>query len=250
MRFGIAATKIYDFIWSEYCDWYIEMCKSRLYDENCKTRRACVYVLNHALVTLLKLLHPFMPFLTEKIYKELTDEKESIMLEKWPEIKDNLCFEEEEKNVEIIKSIIVNIRNVRANMNVVPSKKTNLIFVTKQYRKLIEETLETLKKLGFAENIQIQEDKSNIPSNAISIISEGIEVFIPFEELVDVEKEIIRLNEEKARLEAEVRRASSMLANKGFVEKAPKDKIEEEEAKLEKYKEMLETVEKRISEMK
>ena len=246
---GIAATKIYDFIWSEYCDWYIEMCKPRLYDENCKTKNACIYVLNHALVTFLKLLHPFMPFLTEKIYKELETEKTSIMLDEWPQIKEKFEFEEEERNIELIKNIIVNIRNVRANMNALPSQKTKLIFVTKKYNDVIQKMEEVLKKLGFANSILVQEEKENIPENAISIVNEGIEVFIPFEELIDVEKERIRLKEEKLKLEAEVVRASKMLSNEGFVSKAPKAKIDEEKAKLEKYRQMLETVETRIKEI-
>ncbi len=191
-----------------------------------------------------------MPFVTERIYKELIVDKESIMIEEWPEIKEEFEYNEEEENIEILKNVIVNIRNIRANMNVVPSKKTKLIFVTEKYRKLLEESDEFLKKLGYADNIKIQEDKKDIPSNAISIVQEGVEVFIPFEELVDIEKEIERLNAEKTKLESEVERADKMLSNKGFVEKAPKAKIEEEEAKLAKYKEMLETVEKRIKEMK
>lgn len=250
MKFGIAASKIYDFIWSEYCDWYIEMCKPRLYGENRNTKSAAIYVLNKGIITILKLLHPFMPFLTEKIYRELDTDVSSIMLETWPEIKDNFRYEQEEKDVELIKNIIVNIRNVRANMNVVPSKKTKLIFVTKKYKTVIENMEEVLKKLGYSEEILIQEGKENIPSNAVSIVQDGVEVFIPFEELVDVEKEIQRLNEEKTKLEAEVERAGKMLANKGFVEKAPKEKIEEEKAKLEKYKDMLKTVETRINEMR
>ena len=247
---GIAATKIYDFIWSEFCDWYIEIVKPRLYSKEDEAKKEVMYTLNHVLVCSLKLLHPFMPFITERIYKELIVEKESIMLEKWPEIKENYKYDKEEEEIEILKNIIVNIRNIRANMNVVPSKKTNLIFVTQKYKTLLEDSNEFLKKLGYAENIIIQEDKKNIPSNAISIVQEGIEVFIPFEELVDIEKELERLKGEKEKLEAEVARASKMLANKGFIEKAPKAKIEEEEAKLKKYREMLETVEKRISEMK
>ena len=139
-------------------------------------------------------------------------------------IKENYKYDKEEEEIEILKNIIVNIRNIRANMNVVPSKKTNLIFVTQKYKTLLEDSNEFLKKLGYAENIIIQEDKKNIPSNAISIVQEGIEVFIPFEELVDIEKELERLKGEKEKLEAEVARASKMLANKGFIEKAPKAK--------------------------
>ena len=246
---GIAATKIYEFIWSEYCDWYIEMSKSRLYEEGCKTKSSAVYVLNYVLITFLKLLHPFMPFLTEKIYKEIECKKSSIMLEKWPEIKDKFVFEEEEKNIELIKNIIVNIRNIRANMNVVPSKKTSLIFVTNKYEKLINQMQGVFKKMGFADNIEVKEEKENIQNNAISIVNEGIEVFIPFEELVDVEKEKLRLKQEKEKLEAEVTRATKMLSNEGFVSKAPKAKIDEEREKLEKYKQMLEKVEIRIKEI-
>lgn len=247
---GIAATKIYDFIWNEFCDWYIEIVKPRLYSKEDKSKKEVMYTLNHVLVTCLKLLHPFMPFITEKIYKELIVEKQSIMLEKWPEIKKKFNYDEEEKNIELLKNIIVNIRNVRANLNVVPSKKTTLIFVTTKYKEIIQVSEEFLKKLGYADNIIIQEDKTNIPNNAISIVQDGIEVYIPFEELVDIEKELERLGQEKEKLENEVARASKMLSNKGFVEKAPKEKIEEEEAKLKKYKEMLETVENRIKEMK
>ncbi len=246
---GIAATKIYDFVWSEFCDWYIEIVKPRLYSENAQSKKEVMYTLNYVLKTSLKLLHPFMPFITEKVYRELIVDKDSIMLEAWPEIKENFKYNEEEENIEILKNIIVNIRNIRANMNVVPSKKTKIIFVTTKYKKLLEQSNEFLKKLGFADSIEIRENKKDIPSNAISIVQEGVEVFIPFEELVDIEKELERLNGEKEKLEKEVERATKMLANKGFVEKAPKEKIEEEEEKLKKYKEMLETVEKRINEL-
>ena len=246
---GIAANKIYDFIWSEFCDWYIEIVKPRLYSKENEAKREAMYTLNHVLVTSLKLLHPFMPFITERIYKELVVDKESIMLESWPEEKENFRYNNEEEEIEVLKSIITNIRNIRANMNVVPSRKTNLIFVTEKYKELINSSSEFLKKLGYADKITIEKNKDNIPSNGVSIVQEGLEVFIPFEELVDVKKELERLKGEKEKLEAEVARASKMLANKGFVEKAPKAKIEEEEAKLKKYKEMLETVEKRIKEM-
>ena len=246
---GIAANKIYDFIWSEFCDWYIEIVKPRLYSKEDEAKKEAMYTLNHVLVTSLKLLHPFMPFITERIYKELIVDKESIMLESWPEEKENFRYNNEEEEIEVLKSIITNIRNIRANMNVVPSRKTNLIFVTEKYKELINSSSEFLKKLGYADKITIEKNKDNIPSNAVSIVQEGLEVFIPFEELVDVKKELERLKGEKEKLEAEVARASKMLANKAFVEKAPKAKIEEEEAKLKKYKEMLETVEKRIKEM-
>ncbi len=247
---GIAATKIYDFIWSEFCDWYIEMVKPRLYSDEDLGKKEVMYTLNYVLVNSLKLLHPFMPFITERIYRELIVDKESIMLDTWPEIKKKFEYNEEEENIETLKDIIVNIRNIRANMNVVPSKKTKLIFVTTKYKNVINESLEFLKKLGYADNIEIRENKEGIPNNAISIVQEGIEVFIPFEELVDIKQELERLNGEKEKLKSEVERASKMLSNKGFTEKAPKEKVKEEEEKLAKYKEMLEIVEKRIEELK
>lgn len=246
---GIAATKIYTFLWNEFCDWYIEMVKSRLYDENCITKKEAMYTLNYVLVNSLKLLHPFMPFITERIYRELIVDKTSIMFESWPEIKENFKYNEEEENIEILKNIIVNIRNIRAERNVAPSKKTNLIFVTRKYNSVLKEADEFLKKLCYADNIKVQEDKEGIPENSISITGKGIEVFIPFEDLVDLSKELERLNSEKERLEKEVERASKMLSNKGFVEKAPKEKIEEEKTKLAKYEEMLESTVKRINEL-
>ncbi|MGN1299440.1 MAG: valine--tRNA ligase [Candidatus Scatovivens sp.] len=243
---GIAANKIYDFIWNEFCDWYIEIVKPRLYNENCDTKKEAMYTLNHVLVNSLKLLHPFMPFITEKIYINLFVEKESILLDSWPEIKDNLEYNEEEKQIELLKNIIVKIRNIRANMNVNPSKKTKLIFVTNKYQKLIEDSREFLLKLGFGKDIELKTNKDNIPNNAISIMEENVELFIPFEDLVDIDAEKLRLQEEKKKLESEVERCEKMLSNPGFVAKAPEAKIMEEKQKLEKYKEMLKTTEERL----
>lgn len=239
---GIAATKIYDFIWNEFCDWYIELVKPRLYDKICSTRKEVIYTLNYVLVNALKLLHPFMPFITEEIYQELIVQKESIMLEEWPEVKEKARFEKEAADIEVLKEIIVNIRNVRANMNVVPSKKTQLIFITTKHEELIQKSKEFLLKLGYASEIKIQENKNNVPENAVSILAEQIEVCIPFEELVDRNAEIERLNQERARLEAEVQRAKKMLENPGFIQKAPPAKIQEEKEKLAKYEEMLKKI--------
>lgn len=248
---GIAPNKIYDFIWNEFCDWYIEIVKPRLYEQNCKTKKEAMYTLNHVLVTSLKLLHPFMPFITEEIYKELVVDKESIMLESWPKIEKVFEYDIEEEQIELLKRIIVNIRNIRANMNVLPSKKTNLIFVTtkQQNKALIQQSIDFLTKLGFANNILIQENKDNIPENAISILEKEIELFIPFEELVDIKLELQRLEQEKIKLEKEVQRATNILSNQGFVAKAPEAKIQEEKQKLEKYKEMLKITIERIEKM-
>jgi len=243
---GIATQKVYDFIWNEFCDWYIEMVKSRLYDENCTTKFAAQYTLNKVLKDSLKLLHPVMPFITEKIYMQLYHNDESIMISKWPEYTESLCFEKEEEQIEKLKTIIVGIRNLRTNLNVHPSKKSKLIFVTKTANDMLKESSAMIQKLGFANEIDIQENKENIPQNAMSVLTDGIEVYIPFEELVDLEAEKQRLQGERAKLLSEVARGEKMLSNPGFVNKAPESKINEEKAKLAKYKEMLEKVEERI----
>ena len=243
---GIATQKVYDFIWNEFCDWYIEMVKSRLYDENCTTKFAAQYTLNKVLNDSLKLLHPVMPFVTEKIYMQLYHNDESIMISKWPEYTENLSFEKEEEQIEKLKTIIVGIRNLRTNLNVHPSKKSKLIFVTKTANDMLKESSAMIQKLGFANEIDIQENKENIPQNAMSVLADGIEVYIPFEELVDLEAEKQRLQGEREKLLSEVARGEKMLSNPGFVNKAPEAKINEEKAKLAKYKEMLEKVEERI----
>ena len=243
---GIATQKVYDFIWNEFCDWYIEMVKSRLYDENCTTKFAAQYTLNKVLKDSLKLLHPVMPFVTEKIYMQLYHNDESIMISKWPEYTESLSFEKEEEQIEKLKTIIVGIRNLRTNLNVHPSKKSKLIFVTKTANDMLKESSAMIQKLGFANEIDIQENKENIPQNAMSVLADGIEVYIPFEELVDLEAEKQRLQGEREKLLSEVARGEKMLSNPGFVNKAPEAKINEEKAKLAKYKEMLEKVEERI----
>ena len=243
---GIATQKVYDFIWNEFCDWYIEMVKSRLYDENCTTKFTAQYTLNKVLKDSLKLLHPVMPFVTEKIYMQLYHNDESIMISKWPEYTESLSFEKEEEQIEKLKTIIVGIRNLRTNLNVHPSKKSKLIFVTKTANDMLKESSAMIQKLGFANEIDIQENKENIPQNAMSVLADGIEVYIPFEELVDLEAEKQRLQGEREKLLSEVARGEKMLSNPGFVNKAPEAKINEEKAKLAKYKEMLEKVEERL----
>ena len=244
---GVALQKVYDFIWNEFCDWYIEIVKTRLYDKDCKTRKAAQYTLNKVLQDSLKLLHPVMPFVTEKIYKQLYNEDESIMISEWPRYDEKMAFAEEEIQIEKLKSIIVEIRNIRNKMNVHPSRKSKLIFVTSQYKNLIEESEMFLLKLGFGSEINIQTTKENIDSNAISIIESDMELYIPFEDLVDIEAEKRRLEEERERLINEVKRGEKMLSNPGFINKAPEKKINEEKEKLLKYKELLKNVEERIS---
>ena len=248
---GIALDNIYGFIWNEFCDWYIEIVKSRLYSENKAEKVKVSFVLNKVFKTVLKLLHPFMPFVTSEIYKELAKCKdEELMMSSWPKVVKYEDYEKASETIENLKEIIVGIRNIRANMNIHPSKKAELIFVTKDYEEDIKESKEFLLKLGFGKEIKIQKDKSGIESNAISIISNGIELYMPFEDLVDINEEIERLEKEKEKLEAEVARGEKMLSNPGFVNKAPEAKVNEEKAKLENYKEMLKAVEERIEALK
>ena len=246
---GVWTQKVYDFIWGEFCDWYIEMVKPRLYDKENKTREAAQYTLNKVLGDSLKLLHPIMPFITEEIYTKLYNNDESIMISSWPKYSEEFNFAKEEKQIEKIKQIIIGIRNIRTNMNVHPAKKSTLIFVTENDEEMIIDSQEFIKKLGFADKIIVQGNKNNIQQNAMSVLSEELEVYLPFDELVDIEEEKKRLQGEKQKLEAEVERASKMLSNPGFVNKAPENKIKEEKEKLEKYKQMLENVEERLSKL-
>ena len=247
---GVALDKIYTFIWNEFCDWYIEIAKTRLYNKENTTRKTAQYVLNKVLGDSLKLLHPFMPFVTEKIYKELYNNDESIMISTYPEYSKDLEFKDEEQAVEELKEVITGIRNARAKMNVHPSKKSKLIFVTKKYANIIKESEEFLKKLGFGEEIEIRENKENIPQNAVSIVSSNLELFIPFEDLVDIKEEIERLEKEKAKVLVEKEKTDKMLSNPGFVAKAPAAKVEEEKVKQAKFNEMIKTIEERIAGLK
>ena len=243
---GVSTQKIYDFIWNEFCDWYIEICKTRLYDKTSTTRKAAQFTLNKVLQDSLKLLHPVMPFITEEIYTKLYNDDETIMTAEWPKFEEKYAFQKEEQEIEKLKDVIIGIRNIRNNMNVHPSRKSKLIVVTENYKNLINESESILNKLGFAESIELKNNKDGIPSNAVSVVTDGIEVFMPFEDLVDLEAEKERLQNEKTKLESEVARATQMLSNPGFVNKAPEAKINEEKAKLVKYQEMLDSVNERL----
>ena len=239
---GIAIDKIYNFMWNEFCDWYIEMAKISLYSDDDNEKIKTSYVLDKVFRTCLKLLHPFMPFITSKIYDNLVkyDDKD-LMVSSWPE-KENIDYEKEEDFIEKIKEMIVEIRNIRATKNIHPSKKSKLIFITNKYEHEIEEIKDILLKLGYGSSLEIKVDNKEIPEDSINIIQEGIELYIPQEGLIDKEEETKRLEEEKKRLEAEVLRCEKMLSNPGFVNKAPKAKVEEEQEKLKNYKDMLDKV--------
>ena len=245
---GVALDKIYNFMWNEFCDWYIEMAKVRLYGENEKEKVQVSYVLNEVFTNCLKLLHPFMPFITSEIYDNLVSyEDKELMVSSWPTIdlsEDNLNFkyDKQEETIERIKEIIVEIRNIRNTKNIHPTKKSELILVTEKYEKELKEAEGVLLKLGFANKAKIQKDKTGIPEDAIKIVTDGIELYMPLEGLVNLEEERKRLETEKLRLEGEVARCEKMLSNPGFVNKAPEAKVKEEKEKLEKYKKMLEKV--------
>ncbi len=244
---GIALDKIYSFIWNEFCDWYIEMVKPRIYSEDEETRVAVSDILNHVFGSSLKLLHPFMPFITAEIYSKLICfGTEDIIVSKWPTIRNEFVFETEEETVEKLKRLIVEIRNIRTKMNVHPSKKSKLIIVTDKNENEIKEAEEFLLKLGFANEIILQKDDSGIPQNAVSIVIDDIKAYIPFEELVDIEAEKERLQGEIKKLEAEVERGTKMLSNPGFISKAPEAKVQEERNKLAKYEEMLNATRERL----
>ena len=247
---GVAAQKIYDFIRNDFCDWYIEIVKPRLFNKEDESRYTVQFILNYVLSTSLKLLHPFMPFITEEIYSKLYHKPESIMMTEFPKYKEKLEFKNEEELATEIMNIITEIRNIRSKMNVHPSKKTKLIFVTTTAKDEIEKSEAFLEKLGFANKIEIQETTENIPENAVAILSKNMEVHIPFEELVDIEEEKKRLEGEKKRLESEVQRGEKMLSNPGFINKAPEAKINEEKEKLANYKELLENVNQKLEKMK
>ena len=247
---GIALDNIYSFIWNEFCDWYIEMVKPRLYSED-EAEKVCVsFVLNYVFGNALKLLHPFMPFVTSEIYSALVNDGKALMMTDFPEAKKRVEYNEADNIVEKLKQMVVEIRNVRANMNIHPSKKAKLIFVTSKYETEINEAKEFMLKLGFGNEIKVQNDKNGIGQDAISIIQDGIELYMPLEDLVDIKEEIARLENEKKRLESEVLRGEKMLSNPGFVNKAPEKKINEEKEKLANYKQMLATVTERLESLK
>ena len=248
---GIAASKVYDFIWEEFCDWYIEMVKPRLYNDEDETKAAALWTLKTVLINALKLLHPYMPFVTEEIFTTLQDEEESIMISSWPEFKEEWNFEADEKAVDTIKDAVRGIRNLRAEMNVPNSKKATVYVVSEkeEIRNIFEDAKVFFATLGFASEVIVQADKAGIADDAVSTVIHDAVVYMPFAELVDIDKEIERLKKEQKRLEGEIKRCNGMLNNPNFVGKAPAAKIEEEKAKLEKYTGMLATVEERLTQL-
>ncbi|MBF1043972.1 MAG: valine--tRNA ligase [Peptostreptococcus sp.] len=245
---GIGLQKAYDFTWSEYCDWYIEIVKPRLYGDDREAKRAALYTLTYVLEKILKLLHPFIPFITEEIYSYLPTVEGYIITAEYPhyEEADDMLAEEEKMN--LIMDGIRNVRNVRAEMNVPPSKKAKIIIVpTDDKRPAMEDGKEYFKSLASASEVEIQNSKDGIPEDAVSVVIDGVELFIPLDELVDFEKEKERLNKERDKALAEIKRVEGKLNNPGFVNKAPAKLVEEEKAKKEKFEEILHTIEERLA---
>lgn len=248
---GIAVQKVYDFIWEEFCDWYIEMVKPRLYQEEDTTKAAALWTLKTVLIQALKLLHPFMPFITEEIFGTIQSEEESIMISKWPEYTEEWNFAEDEKAVETIKEAVRAIRNVRSGMNVPPSKKAKVYVISEDawVRETFERGRIFFGTLGYASEVVVQKDRTGIDEDAVSAVIPNAVIYMPFAELVDLEKEIQRLKKEEERLKKELARVNGMLSNEKFVSKAPAAKIEEEKAKQKKYGEMMEQVLARLAQL-
>ncbi len=251
---GIAVQKVYDFIWEEFCDWYIEIAKVRLYkkEEDPKAANTALWVLKTVLTNALKMLHPYMPFITEEIFCTLCPEEETIMLAPWPEYTEEWNFAKEEADVETIKVLVKGIRNIRSEMNVPPSRKAKYFIVSpdENLRELFASHKDIYSQLISASEIDVQADKAGIPEDAVSVVIPNAVVYIPLEELVDMAKERERLEKEKAKLAKELARSNGMLNNEKFLSKAPQAKVDEEKAKLEKYKQMMEDVENRLAQLK
>ena len=247
---GVAVQKIYDFIWDEFCDWYIEMVKPRLYaDESAAaSKNAALYTLRTVLIDALKLLHPYMPFITEEIFCNLQDAEESIMVSDWPVYSEDRAYPAEEAEIETLKEAIRGIRNVRTGMNVPPSKKAMIYVVSEsgEKRSIFERNADFFKTLAFGADMKVQADKSGIAEDAVSVVIAHVNLYIPLSELVDLEKERERLAKEEQRLKGEIARAQGMLSNEKFVSKAPEKKIAEEKEKLEKYTKMLDQVQEQL----
>ena len=251
---GIAVQKVYDFIWDEFCDWYIEMVKPRLYSTEAgeeEGKRAALWTLQNVLIDALKLLHPYMPFITEEIFCTLQTKEESIMVSEWPLFREDRQYTREENAIELMKEAVRGIRNVRTEMNVAPGKKAAVYVVSERedVRQIFEEGRQFFMALAAASELTVKADRSGIDDSAVSVVIPNATVYIPFEELVDIAQEIERLKKEQKRLEGELLRVQGMLGNEKFMSKAPQQKVDEERAKLEKYTQMKAQVEERLAQL-
>ena len=249
---GLAADRIYNFTWDEYCDWYIEMVKSRLYGEDEASKETAQKVLLFVLKNILKLLHPFMPFITEEIWHHLPVEEEALILASWPKYREEYDFREAEDHIEYIKEAISKIRNIRNEMDIIPSRKSEQIFATEdgEIRAILEKGERYFMNLASADSIRIIDSVDQVEEETVSVVLDRAEVLLPLSELIDYEKELERLKKEKSKLEGEIKRAKGKLSNKGFTEKAPEKLVKAEEEKLGKYEGMYESVLERIEGVK
>ncbi|MCQ2497999.1 MAG: valine--tRNA ligase [Lachnospiraceae bacterium] len=249
---GIAVQKVYDFIWDEFCDWYIEMVKPRLYNsDDIESKKAALWTAKTVLIDALKLLHPYMPFITEEIFCTIQNKEESIMISEWPVFSEERVYEREEADIEIIKEAVRGIRNIRTQMNVAPSRKAS-VFVVSEDKDIVnafERGSLFFKSLAYASDVTVQNDKNGIGDDAVSVVIANATIYIPFAELVDISAEIERLNKEKERLDGELKRVQGMLNNEKFMSKAPEAKVMEERAKLEKYTQMMAGVVERLEQL-
>lgn len=250
---GIAVSKIFDFIWEEFCDWYIEMVKPRLYNsDDVKSQNAALYTLREVLIDALKLLHPYMPFITEEIFLTIQSEEESIMISSWPEYSEERAYTKEEKEVEIIKEAVRGIRNIRTEMNVPHSRKA-LVYVVSDNDDIVSAFNDGklfFTSLAMASEVIIQGDKSGIADDAVSVVIANATIYMPFADLIDIEAEIARLTKEEERLNSEIARCKGMLSNEKFISKAPEAKVNAEKEKLANYEQMLSQVSERLNSLK
>ena len=246
---GIALDKVQNFIWEEFCDWYIEMVKPRLWNEEDETKGAALWTLKHVLITSLKLLHPFCPFITEEIFDTLENPETPLMRQAWPEYSEELNFPEDEAEIETIKEAVRSIRNVRTNMNVAPSRKATTYVVTEneRVRKTFEHSKVFFATLAYASDVIIQNDKAGIADDAVTVAIPDAVIYIPFADLVDIAKEKERLEKEKQKWEAEIKRSTGMLNNERFTSKAPAEKVQEEREKLQRNTQLLQQVTERLA---
>ncbi|HCX05033.1 MAG TPA: valine--tRNA ligase [Clostridiales bacterium] len=248
---GLGLHKIYEFIWNEYCDWYIELVKPRLYGENEKDKNTALYVLVKVMKDMLKLLHPFMPFITEEIWQYLPGGEDALIVSDWPKVDIDKSYQSSEEEINFAMEIIKSIRNIKAEMDVKPSKKIKGYFVPKnqKYKEYLINIERHLDNLINLEEMKIAVSKDEIKEDAASSVIDGLEIYLPLSELIDFEKEKERLAKEKEKLESEIKRAEGKLKNKSFVEKAPEKIVNEEKDKLEKYKDMYQKVLDRINQI-
>ena len=249
--YGVALSKIVDFIWENYCDWYIEIAKSRLFDTECETRLEAQYLLNYVLGVAMKMLHPFMPFITEEVYTNLilTEKADSIMISNWPKTEDFKAYPDEEKMMSTLMDAIRSMRNIRAEMNVAPSRKAHIILVTgsEDISKMFSDGLPFLQRLASVSSMESRSSKDGIPATAVGAVFDGGEIYMPLEDLIDIDKEIERLSKELAKLEGELKRVEGKLSNEAFVGKAPEAVINAEREKQKKYSEMHSNIASRLA---